>query len=66
MYKIIFFSKIGIFGPPTKNSVFSDFSGVLVLFSTEISRPENSISNVNVNNLLELGKCFPTIYKQML
>ena len=52
---------IEIFGPPTKNSDFSDFSGILVLFSTEISKSGTYMSSLNVNYLLELGKCFPTI-----
>ena len=60
------FSKIEIFGPPTKKSDFSDFSGIFVLFNTEISRSGTDISIPIINHLLELDKCFPTIYKQML
>ena len=60
------FAKIEIFGPPTKNSDFSDFSGILALFSTEISRSGPDISIPIINHLLKVGRCFPTIYKQFL
>ena len=48
------------FWTPTKNS---DFSGILVLFSTGISRLGTNISSQNINHLLELDKFFPTIYE---
>ena len=36
IWKVSRFLKIEIFGPPTKNSDFSNFSGILLQFSTEI------------------------------
>ena len=59
-------SKIKIVGPPTKNSDFPDFSGILLIFSTEISRSEIDISISFINHLLELGKFFSTIYEQIM
>ena len=59
------FSKIEIFGPPTKKSDFSDFSGIFVLFNTEISRSGTDISIAIINHLLELGMSFQTIYKEI-
>ena len=49
---MIFFTKESIlkienFGSPTKNSDFSDFLGILLLFSTNISRLRTNIYNSN-------------------
>ena len=57
------FSKIEIFGPPTKNTDFYDDLRILVLFSTAILR---SGTDPIINHLLELANCFPTIYEQIL
>ena len=42
------------------NSDSSDFSGILVLFSTKISRSDMSIPNIN--NHVELGMGFQEIW----
>ena len=55
-----------MFGPPIKNSYFSDFPGILALFSAEIFRSGNDISIPIIYHLLELDKCFPTIHEQIL
>ena len=39
------FKNWNFFGPPTKSSNFSNFSGILLLFSTEISRSGTDIPN---------------------
>ena len=65
MSKISQFSKIEIFGPP-KNSYVPNFSWILIIFSTEISQSGTDISISIINHLLELGRCFPTLYEQIL
>ena len=51
---------------PRRNSYFSYFSGIFVLFSTEISLSGAEITIPIINHLLELANCFPTIYEQIL
>ena len=66
VYIASFVKNLNFWTPHTKNSDFSDFSGILVLFSTEISRSGTNIPSLNINHLLERDKCFLTIYKQIL
>ena len=66
IWKISQFLKIEIFGPPTKNSDFSDFLGILLLLSIEIFQSRTDISIPIIIHLSELCKWFPTIYEQIL
>ena len=66
IWKTSQFSKIEIFGSLTKNSDFSDFSGILLLFSTKNSWSGTDIPIPIIINLFGLGKCFTTIYEQIL
>ena len=63
MYKICHFLKIEIFGPSTKTS---EFSWILVLLSIEMSLSGTYISSLNISHLLEFGKFFQVIYKQVM
>ena len=70
------FSKIEIFGRPTRNSDLSYFSGIFVIFSASISRSGTDVSILNVNNYrfqrtsfvngpLHIYLCYYHCYKAM-
>ena len=59
--KLLF--KIEIFGPPQRIPIFPIFQGFCYNLAQK-SRTGKSLPNIN--HLLELGKCFPTIYEQIL
>ena len=55
------------FDPQTKNPEYTDFSKISVL--SNICQPGTGgtdISDPNINHLLEIGMCFPSIYEQIL